>query len=167
MRAGCALDPTGPRTCVCRCRCDNITISPQLLGELEASTAPLPRKLDPSVRDATTRLAINATTFSALHNADQVRGGTRLVGGGGLAWHAVRMQGRGWGLLWGTVSADSAASALKRGRLPATVMGIECAWMCGGACAQMAVDKLAQGIEGFAVDQRKLEDLLAKAAAEL
>lgn len=27
------------------CRCDNITISPALLGELEKSTEPLPRKL--------------------------------------------------------------------------------------------------------------------------
>jgi transaldolase len=29
------------------------------------------------------------------------------------------------------------------------------------ACLQMAVEKLAQGIEGFAADQRKLEALLA------
>lgn len=31
---------------------------------------------------------------------------------------------------------------------------------------QMAVDKLAGGIEGFAADQRKLEDLLATMAAD-
>jgi transaldolase len=30
---------------------------------------------------------------------------------------------------------------------------------------QMAVDKLKEGIEGFAADQRKLEDMLGKAAA--
>jgi hypothetical protein len=32
---------------------------------------------------------------------------------------------------------------------------------------QMAVEKLAQGIEGFAADQRKLETLLAEEAAKL
>ena len=31
-------------------------------------------------------------------------------------------------------------------------------------CVQMAVEKLAQGIEAFCVDQRKLEEMLAKAA---
>lgn len=42
-----------------------------------------------------------------------------------------------------------------------------------GACPlalpppQMAVEKLKQGIDGFAADQRKLEDILAKAAEEL
>lgn len=32
---------------------------------------------------------------------------------------------------------------------------------------QMAVEKLKHGIDGFAADQRKLEDILAKAAEEL
>lgn len=36
-----------------------------------------------------------------------------------------------------------------------------------GLCVQMAVEKLAQGIEGFSVDQRKLETLLAQAAEQL
>lgn len=83
--------------------CDNITISPQLLGELEASTDPLPRKLmadakDPSLK----RLTINQAVFSELHGADE-----------------------------------------------------------------MAVEKLKQGIDGFAADQRKLEEILAKAASDL
>lgn len=83
--------------------CDNITIAPSLLAELEASTEPLPRKLSPDVRDASmARITMDKPTFDAMHNADQ-----------------------------------------------------------------MAVDKLAQGVEGFAVDQRKLEELLAKAAAAM
>ena len=34
---------------LCSYRCDNITISPSLLGELEASKDPLPRKLWPTM----------------------------------------------------------------------------------------------------------------------
>lgn len=83
--------------------CDNITISPQLLAELEASKEPLPRKLFPDVKDATmSRIIMNSTTFASMHNADQ-----------------------------------------------------------------MAVDKLAQGVDGFTVDQQKLEVLLAKVAETL
>lgn len=79
--------------------CDNITISPALLAELEASTAPLERKLSPDMRsspDADLRGKMDAAAFAALHGADQ-----------------------------------------------------------------MAVDKLKQGIEGFATDQKKLEAQLA------
>lgn len=83
--------------------CDNITISPQLLGELEASSDPLPRKLSPSMTDSSmARINMNQATFEAMHNQDQ-----------------------------------------------------------------MAVDKLAQGIEGFSADQRKLEQMLAQAAADM
>ena len=38
-----------PKGCVHLCSCDNITISPALLGELAASTEPLPRKLWPEM----------------------------------------------------------------------------------------------------------------------
>lgn len=54
-------------------RCDNITISPQLLGELEASSAPLPRRLSPDMLDPSlSRLAMDKKTFEALHGADAV-----------------------------------------------------------------------------------------------
>ncbi|KAJ9530847.1 hypothetical protein QJQ45_028863 [Haematococcus lacustris] len=80
--------------------CDNITISPQLLAELEACSDPLPRKLHPGMRDdSLTKLVISKASFDTLHSADA-----------------------------------------------------------------MAVEKLAQGIEGFAADQRKLEAMLAQAA---
>jgi transaldolase len=84
--------------------CDNITISPQLLDELQASTEPLLRKLWPSVRDDSDALLADITEkqFSELHSADE-----------------------------------------------------------------MAVDKLKQGIDGFAGDQKKLEEQLAKLHATL
>mmetsp|Transcript_26344 Transcript_26344/g.67049 ORF Transcript_26344/g.67049 Transcript_26344/m.67049 type:complete len:367 (-) Transcript_26344:545-1645(-) len=83
--------------------CDNITISPQLLGELEGCTDPLPRKLLPECRDTSmARLTMIRTTFNEMHGSDE-----------------------------------------------------------------MAVEKLKQGIDGFAADQAKLEDILAKAAQEM
>lgn len=78
--------------------CDNITISPALLAELEASTDLLPRKLHPegAVSSDARLEGVTEGQFRALHEADQ-----------------------------------------------------------------MAVDKLAQGIEGFAADQQNLEKQLA------
>eukprot|EP00199_Chlamydomonas_sp_CCMP681_P001781 CAMPEP_0119105050 /NCGR_PEP_ID=MMETSP1180-20130426/3106_1 /TAXON_ID=3052 ORGANISM="Chlamydomonas cf sp, Strain CCMP681" /NCGR_SAMPLE_ID=MMETSP1180 /ASSEMBLY_ACC=CAM_ASM_000741 /LENGTH=382 /DNA_ID=CAMNT_0007089985 /DNA_START=86 /DNA_END=1234 /DNA_ORIENTATION=- len=79
---------------------DNITISPQLLAELEANTDPLPRKLDPCMKDDSSLVSMKTQAeFDALHNSDQ-----------------------------------------------------------------MAVEKLAEGIKGFTVDQVKLELMLAEVA---
>lgn len=82
-------------------RCDNITISPSLLDELQASTEPLPRKLWPTMGGNADDLYSNMSqaTFDKLHGTDQ-----------------------------------------------------------------MAVDKLKQGIDSFAADQKKLEEQLAKLA---
>jgi transaldolase len=59
----------------CTHRCDNITISPALLSELEASEEPLARLLSPagSVDASLARLAMNRPTFDAMHGADAVR----------------------------------------------------------------------------------------------
>lgn len=83
--------------------CDNITIAPSLLSELEACTEPLPRRLSPELRDDQTPklVGIDGALFNKLHGADQ-----------------------------------------------------------------MAVDKLKQGIEGFAADQTKLEAMIAELAAK-
>lgn len=83
--------------------CDNITIAPSLLSELEASTDPLPRRLSPDgAASADARIdQFDRAVFDRLHGADQ-----------------------------------------------------------------MAVDKLKQGIEGFAADQDKLEAQLAALAAK-
>lgn len=82
-------------------RCDNITISPALLGELEASHDPLPRKLWPSMgAKGQARIDLTggqAARFRELHGSDQ-----------------------------------------------------------------MAVDKLQEGIDGFAKDQTSLEALIGK-----
>jgi transaldolase len=79
--------------------CDNITIAPSLLGELEASTEPLPRKLWPEMGGADEEQidfgGSHYDTFKKWHEEDQ-----------------------------------------------------------------MAVDKLKEGIEGFAKDQKSLEKLI-------
>jgi transaldolase len=81
--------------------CDNITISPALLGELEASKDPLPRKLWPTMGGCNEERydmhAENKDLFDKMHGGDQ-----------------------------------------------------------------MAVDKLKEGIDNFAADQRKLEDMIGK-----
>lgn len=81
--------------------CDNITISPSLLGELEKSKDPLPRKLWPTMggcdEPQVDMHESNKSLFDKLHGEDQ-----------------------------------------------------------------MAVDKLKEGIEGFAKDQRKLEEIIGE-----
>ena len=54
--------------------CDLLTISPQLLAELEATQAELPRKLDPEVAKALPmeRIVVDKDTFDALHAADRM-----------------------------------------------------------------------------------------------
>jgi transaldolase len=54
--------------------CDLLTISPQLLGELKASTAPLVRKLSPEIakQSKIEKLAINEKSFRWLLNENQM-----------------------------------------------------------------------------------------------
>jgi transaldolase len=81
--------------------CDNITIAPKLLGELEACTDPLPQKLWPTM--------------------------------GGCDEEKVDMGGSNYDVFKKRHGED-----------------------------QMAVDKLKEGIDGFAKDQRSLEELIHK-----
>jgi len=57
-------------------RCDNITIAPPLLGELEASTEPLPRKLWPEMGGADEEkidfTGSHYETFKKWHGEDQM-----------------------------------------------------------------------------------------------
>lgn len=76
--------------------CDRLTISPNLLEELKASTAPVERKLEPSTKGSPQPKPLAESEFRWLHNQDP-----------------------------------------------------------------MAVEKLSEGIRTFAVDQQKLEDMLA------
>jgi transaldolase len=54
--------------------CDLLTIAPKLLAELEASTADLPRKLDPAKAAGMTieKLTIDKATFDKMHAADRM-----------------------------------------------------------------------------------------------
>ena len=54
--------------------CDLLTIAPKLLAELEASTADLPRKLDPTKAAGLTieKLTIDKATFDKMHAADRM-----------------------------------------------------------------------------------------------
>jgi transaldolase len=54
--------------------CDLLTISPQLLAELESTQADLPRKLDPANTKAMVieRIAVDKATFDRMHAADRM-----------------------------------------------------------------------------------------------
>jgi transaldolase len=54
--------------------CDLLTISPQLLAELESTQADLPRKLDPknAMGLAIERIAVDKATFDRMHAADHM-----------------------------------------------------------------------------------------------
>jgi transaldolase len=54
--------------------CDLLTISPQLLAELEATEAGLPRKLDPEAAKALhiEKMAVDKAVFDAMHAADRM-----------------------------------------------------------------------------------------------
>jgi transaldolase len=54
--------------------CDLLTIAPSLLAELEASTAPLARKLDPKAAATMTieKIAMDEATFRKMHETDRM-----------------------------------------------------------------------------------------------
>jgi transaldolase len=54
--------------------CDLLTISPQLLGELESTQADLPRKLDPQAAKSMTieKIPMDKATFDAMHAKDRM-----------------------------------------------------------------------------------------------
>ena len=54
--------------------CDLLTISPQLLGELDSTSEPLPRKLDPRKAKSVDieKITIDQATFEKMHAADRM-----------------------------------------------------------------------------------------------
>jgi transaldolase len=54
--------------------CDLLTISPQLLGELEKTEADLPRKLDPEKAKSMQieRIVVDKATFKKMHAEDRM-----------------------------------------------------------------------------------------------
>lgn len=73
-----AVSPCVALCTACCCsfcvRCDKITISPQLLAELQSSTDPLPRQLSPDMTNSPdAKVApFSAELFTQLHGADQM-----------------------------------------------------------------------------------------------
>jgi transaldolase len=59
---------------VCAGRCDKITISPQLLAELQSCAEPLPRKLSPDMINSPDSKVDSFSTdvFNKLHGADEM-----------------------------------------------------------------------------------------------
>lgn len=59
---------------MCLFRCDKITISPQLLSELQSSSEALPRKLSPDMTNSPDSKVspFSSDVFNSLHGADQM-----------------------------------------------------------------------------------------------
>ena len=75
--------------------CDLLTISPQLLGELAATEAELPRKLDPEAAKALTleRIAMDQATFVKDHAADRMATDKLKEGIEGFSSALVKLEG--------------------------------------------------------------------------
>jgi hypothetical protein len=160
------------------CRCDNITISPQLLGELESSTDPLPRKLWPQMGGCTDPQysGIDEDVFSKLHGTDEMAveklkqvKPVLLRPEGHLATRQHSSSPTD-----GTINLSC---RLQRTPITSSLcesVGTSCAWAVANS-RHTAVPEtqhafvlllllLLQGIDSFAADQNKLEEQLAKLA---
>jgi transaldolase len=75
--------------------CDLLTISPQLLAELEATTGPLPRKLDPEAAKAMAieRIPMDKDIFEAMHAADRMATDKLKEGIEGFSAALVKLEG--------------------------------------------------------------------------
>jgi transaldolase len=74
--------------------CDLLTISPQLLAELEATVAELPRKLSPEAAKVLPieKIAMNKATFDAMHAADRMANDKLKEGIEGFSAALVRLE---------------------------------------------------------------------------
>jgi transaldolase len=75
--------------------CDLLTISPQLLAELEATEGPLPRKLDPEAAKtmAIERIPMDKDVFVAMHAADRMATDKLKEGIEGFSAALVKLEG--------------------------------------------------------------------------
>ena len=75
--------------------CDLLTISPQLLAELEATEGPLPRKLDPEAAKtmAIERIPMDKDVFEAMHAADRMATDKLKEGIEGFSAALVKLEG--------------------------------------------------------------------------
>ena len=74
--------------------CDLLTISPQLLAELEATEADLPRKLDPEAAKTLVivKIDVDKATFDAMHAADRMATDKLKEGIEGFSAALVKME---------------------------------------------------------------------------
>jgi len=75
--------------------CDLLTISPQLLGELESTQAELPRKLDPEAAKTmhVERIALDKATFDRMHADDRMANDKLKEGIEGFSAALVKLEG--------------------------------------------------------------------------
>jgi len=75
--------------------CDLLTISPQLLAELEAAEGELPRKLDPEVAktEVIMKIEVDKATFDAMHEADRMATDKLKEGIEGFSAALVKLEG--------------------------------------------------------------------------
>jgi len=75
--------------------CDLLTISPQLLAELEASQADLPRKLDPEAAKALTigKIPMDRDVFESMHASDRMATDKLKEGIEGFSAALVKLEG--------------------------------------------------------------------------
>ena len=75
--------------------CDLLTISPQLLAELEATVADLPRKLDPVAAKSLKieRIPMDKDMFDAMHAADRMATDKLKEGIEGFSAALVKLEG--------------------------------------------------------------------------
>jgi transaldolase len=75
--------------------CDLLTISPQLLAELEGTQADLPRKLSPETAHSMTieRISVDHTTFERMHAADRMASDKLKEGIEGFSSALVKLEG--------------------------------------------------------------------------
>ncbi len=159
-------------------RCDNITISPALLGELAASTEPLPRKLWPEMGGGEgAPVDLSASQVPPPPRAEHAaltRPAAALDRLFSSAIRGMRAQLRfsqhagpclPWCSAWRLQDAASAARRGARARAGAAArQAARFEEMHGGD--QMAVEKLAEGVKNFSSDQEALEKLIAELKPE-
>jgi transaldolase len=75
--------------------CDLLTISPQLLAELEAAQGSLPRKLDPAAAKGMPikKILVDKATFDRMHKADRMATDKLKEGIEGFSAALVKLEG--------------------------------------------------------------------------
>ncbi len=135
------------------CRCDNITISPPLLGELDKSTDPLPRKLWPEMGGCDEPKARTKPLTAYQDPGLAGENSVPCIAFHGVATSLAQLLPQAEQALLNAVTAKACA------QVDMTAGAYDTFAKMHGE-DQMAVDKLREGIEGFSKDQKKLEALV-------